>query len=145
MSTVLPPVLCALPSAQDRAFTQTLVLGTLRFEPRLSALSTLLLDKPLKRGDLAVKACLLLGLYQIIYLKTPPHAAVSESVSLVPRHLPWARGLVNAVLRRFAREPKTLLDIADREDVARLAHDVARQVADDVREVRGVHRRYRFE
>jgi len=122
LSTVLPPVLCALPSAQDRAFTQTLVLGTLRFEPRLSALSTLLLDKPLKRGDLAVKACLLLGLYQIIYLKTPPHAAVSESVSLVPRHLPWARALVNAVLRRFAREPKTLLDIADREDVARLAH-----------------------
>ena len=118
----LPSLLASLPAAQDRAFTQSLVLGTVRFEPRLSALLSMMLDKPLKRGDLAVQACLLLGLYQLIYLETPPHAAVSESVSLVPRHLPWARGLVNGVLRKFTRESRGLLAAVDRHRDARLAH-----------------------
>ena len=59
------------------------------------------------------------------------------------------------VRRRAAHHARGVSDVTERhvrqsaadahQDVARLAHDVARQVADDVREIRRVHRRYRFE
>jgi len=115
-------VLATLDSRRDRAFAQELIFGTLRFEPRLNAVIDRLIEKPIKRGDLPVKVCLLLGLYQLIYLRTPSHAAVTESVRLVPRHIPWARGFVNGVLRHFARTSNSVLREVDLADVARLAH-----------------------
>ncbi len=52
-------------------------------------------------GDLEpeVRAALRIGTFQLRFLGTPPHAAVSATVAVVPRR---ARGLVNAVLRRVA-------------------------------------------
>ena len=52
-----------------------------------------------------VLAALRLGLYQLAFLdRVPAHAAVGESVELVKRDSPRGAGLVNAVLRRGARE-----------------------------------------
>ncbi len=65
---------------------------------------------------------ILLGLYQLIYMRTPPHAAVGETVEAA--HLlnkKWAVGLINAVLRRFQRESDALLSEVDRKDEARYA------------------------
>ncbi len=47
---------------------------------------------------------LLVGTYQLLYLRTPDHAALNETVAAV-RQLkkPWAKGLVNAVLRKVAQ------------------------------------------
>jgi 16S rRNA (cytosine967-C5)-methyltransferase len=54
--------------------------------------------------DTATTAALRLGLVQLHALRVPAHAAVSTSVDLTP---PPARGLANAVLRRFDRERDT--------------------------------------
>jgi len=61
-----------------------------------------------------VRAALRLGLFQLVFLDgIPPHAAVGESVELVKRDAPGGAGLVNAVLRRGAREAAGLVAALD--------------------------------
>jgi len=64
-----------------------------------------------------------LGLYQLVYSRIPTHAAVAQSVALAgDLGKDWARGLVNALLRRFAREREQCLRQADADEAARHAH-----------------------
>jgi 16S rRNA (cytosine967-C5)-methyltransferase len=107
----------------ERALTQELCYGVLRYYPRLAYLAARLLNKPLKRKDLDVQQLILIGLYQLIYLKVPAHAAVAETVAAT-RLLgkDWAAGLVNALLRGFQRGAVQLLAQADADPVARYAH-----------------------
>lgn len=93
----------ALPS-RERGFLHELVLGTLRTRGALDHALTPLLDRPLSRLDRGVRAALRLGAYQILRLRVPDRAAVSESVDLARESAPRAAGLVNAVLRRLVRE-----------------------------------------
>jgi 16S rRNA (cytosine967-C5)-methyltransferase len=90
---------------RDAALVKELCYGTLRWQLRLEAWLAKLVERPLKDADQDVKFVLLLGLYQLAYLRVPPHAAVQETVETC-RALDkaWAAGLVNAVLRRFQRE-----------------------------------------
>lgn len=106
--------------ARDAALLSELSFGTLRFLPRLELLADLLLDRPLKRSDQVVRSLLLVGLYQLLVLRIPDHAAVSATVAatrLLQR--PRASGLVNATLRRFQRESTDLLDRAKLDSQAR--------------------------
>ena len=98
-------VAAASADPRDAALVKELCYGTLRFQPRLDAWLAKLVERPLKAADLDVKFVLLLGLYQLAYLRVPAHAAVQETVETC-RSLGkgWAAGLVNAVLRRFQRE-----------------------------------------
>jgi len=88
----------------DRGFVNALVLGVLR---NLSLLDHWI-DEMRGRGKLKDDArdALRLGLYQILCMRVPDHAAVNETVSLVKKH---ARPIVNAILRRATRERDTLL------------------------------------
>jgi len=104
---------------QDRAFIMALCFGTIRYYYRLEFILNQLLRKPLKNLD--VKALLLLGLYQLQYTRVKTHAAVSETVSAV-RNKPWAKSLVNAVLRRYLREQQALESLADADISAACAH-----------------------
>jgi 16S rRNA (cytosine967-C5)-methyltransferase len=71
-----------------------------------------LVDRFLVRPvDDRVRTALRLGAYQVHFLGTAPHAAVSATVALVP---PRARGLVNAVLRRVVDAPVEWPDLATR-------------------------------
>ncbi|WP_096086667.1 16S rRNA (cytosine(967)-C(5))-methyltransferase RsmB [Agaribacterium haliotis] len=95
--------------AKDRAFFHTLVFGCLRHYESLSFYLTKLLSKKLKNKDADVQALLLLGLYQLAYLRTPDHAAISETVNAAQKlKKPWSKKLVNAVLRNFQRQQKDL-------------------------------------
>lgn len=124
LAAVLPPALASVPPA-ERGLTQELCYGTLRWAPRLTALAGKLLDKPLRARDGDVHALLLIGLYQLLYLNVPPHAAVSLTVEATARlKKDWARGLLNGVLRRLQREQETLLAAVDASDAAALAHPV---------------------
>ncbi len=70
-----------------------------------------LLSRPLKPRDAELAALLRLGLFQLQWLRVPDHAAVSATVaaaSLVGAGR--AKGLVNAVLRRFLRERDEIAD-----------------------------------
>jgi 16S rRNA (cytosine967-C5)-methyltransferase len=92
-------------SPRDRAFLHELVLGTLRLRGALDfALAPLLARQPLDQLDPAVRTVLRLGAHQVLHLRVPDRAAVSESVDLARAAAPRAAGLVNAVLRRLARE-----------------------------------------
>ena len=69
----------ALPP-RDRAFLHTLVLGTLRQRGLVDHALAALVDRPLAQLDPAVRTVLRLGAYQILCLRVPHRAAVSESV-----------------------------------------------------------------
>lgn len=89
----------------DRGFYRELCFGTLRHFYKLDAQLQPLLKKPFAKKDADIHALLLIGLYQIQYMRTPDHAAISASVEAA-KHLKkiWAKGLVNAVLRNFLRQ-----------------------------------------
>jgi 16S rRNA (cytosine967-C5)-methyltransferase len=90
--------------ARDRAFLHELVLGTLRRRGALDAALAPLVSTGLDPLDPPVRAALRLGAHQILHLRVPDRAAVSESVESVRALAPRATGLVNAVLRRLTRE-----------------------------------------
>jgi 16S rRNA (cytosine967-C5)-methyltransferase len=89
---------------RDRAFLHELVLGTLRRRGLLDHTLSRLSDRPLARTPPRLRDVLRLGAYQILFLRVPPHAAVSEAVALTRETDPRAAGFVNAVLRRLLRE-----------------------------------------
>lgn len=123
LSTLIPSNLESLP-AERRPLAQELCYGTLRWWPRLEWLLQRLLDKPLKAKETEIHALLLLGLYQLSYMDIPPHAAVSETVAVTGllKKKEWARGLVNAVLRRFQRERDQLEQALADDEAAANAH-----------------------
>ena len=119
LSQVLPDTLAQIDDKRDRGFAQHLIYGTLRHYHTLAAIRDLLVTKPLKAKDQDIDLLMLMALLQILYLDTPDHAAVSETVSLSQKlKKPWAKGLLNGVLRRFLREKSSLLkQIPQRPDV----------------------------
>ncbi|KTC36778.1 16S rRNA methyltransferase [Pseudomonas sp. ABAC61] len=108
---------------RDRGLTQDLAFGTARWQPRLDLLAAQLLQKPFKAADADVQALLLVGLYQLFYTRIPAHAAIGETVGCADKlKKPWAKGLLNAVLRRAQREGQELLAGMERDPVVRTAH-----------------------
>lgn len=108
---------------KDRGLIAELCYGALRWFPRLDYLAQNLLHKETKKLDSLVHALLLVGLYQLIYLRVPEHAAIAETVSAT-RVLKknWATTLVNAVLREFLRDKNTLLQNIENDLSAKYAH-----------------------
>ncbi len=97
------PEVEALPP-RERSFLHELTLGVLRRRGGLDHALRPLVDRPLESLSPDVLTALRLGAYQILHLRVPEHAAVSESVELVRSARPRAAGFVNAVLRRLTRE-----------------------------------------
>lgn len=106
---------------RDRALLRELCYGSLRWRPQLVALTRTLLQKPLKARDADIEQLLLVGAYQLLHTRIPPHAALSATVDAA-RHLDktWAAGMINAVLRRLQRELDGLL--TSLAPAARVAH-----------------------
>lgn len=122
LNSSLPDVLGKV-DARDRGLTQELAFGTARWQPRLSGLAERLLQKPFKAADRDVEALLLVGLYQLFYTRIPPHAAIGETVGCVQKlKKPWAKGLLNAVLRSAQRDGEALFAELERDPVIRFAH-----------------------
>ena len=122
LSAVLPTALAPL-APEARPLLQELCYGTLRWLGRLDALLSRLMRRPLKDKDADIRALLLSGLYQLEYMEIKPHAAVSETVAATAElGKPWARGLVNGVLRTYQRDRARLLGEVDRDEATALAH-----------------------
>lgn len=123
LSQALPEGLAQFSDRRERNFTQNLVLGTLRWQYRLEAIRSHLLKKKLKAKDEDINQLILLGLYQILYMETPEHAAVSETVALVAKlKKPWAKALMNGVLRTFLRDKEAICAEVDLKPAFRYAH-----------------------
>jgi 16S rRNA (cytosine967-C5)-methyltransferase len=103
---------------RDRAFARKLVFTTLRRLGQIDDVIDGFLDKPLARRGRGARRILRLGVCQMLFLATPPHAAVDTSVRLATGGaLKPYRGLINAVLRRAARDGA---DIVGAQDAPRL-------------------------
>lgn len=122
LSSVIPRWQEKVPE-RDRALLQELLYGSLRWQLRLEAILKPLLQKPMKAKDADVQALMLIGLYQLLYMRTPDHAAVGATVSATKGlKKPWAKGLCNAVLRNFQRQSDELIEAADEDDASRESH-----------------------
>ncbi|MFC5696134.1 16S rRNA (cytosine(967)-C(5))-methyltransferase RsmB [Pseudomonas sp. GCM10022186] len=118
----LPPQLDKV-EPRDRALAQDLAFGAARWQPRLAMLAERLLQKPFKAADKDVEALLLVGLYQLFYTRIPAHAAIGETVGCVDKlKKPWAKGLLNAVLRNAQRQGEAIFAELERDPAARTAH-----------------------
>ena len=103
-SSVLLPLYEEKLEAKDRALCHEITLGTLRRQIYLDAIIEKLSNG--KKLDSIVKVILRIALYQLSFLdKIPAHAAINDAVNLTQKAKKTsAKGLVNAVLRRFTRE-----------------------------------------
>jgi len=92
-------------ATNDRSLLRMLCYGTLRQHWILQEWIDQLIAKPLRKRDRVINALLAVGIYQIVEMRIPDHAVVSETVEAARRlQRPKLAGLVNACLRRFARE-----------------------------------------
>jgi len=92
-------------AAIDRSLLRMLCYGCLREHWRLADWIARLVPKPLRHRDRVINALLAVGLFQIVEMRVPDHAVVSETVAAARRlRRPKLAGLVNACLRRFLRD-----------------------------------------
>jgi len=109
LDQALAPYLEGMDDPRDRALTRELAYGVNRRRRRLEALRDALLQRPLKPRDRDLGVLLLVGLYQLLELRIPPHAAVAATVEAARgMGKAWAAGLVNALLRNFQRRRESL-------------------------------------
>ncbi len=111
------------PQLKEPGLVKELCFGVIRWYFRLDGILKQLLNQPLKAKDADVQMLLLIGLYQLLYLRIPDHAAVSVTVEAA-RNLKkaWATQLINGVLRQFLRKKQTLLTTVDNDPVTHFAH-----------------------
>jgi 16S rRNA (cytosine967-C5)-methyltransferase len=93
---------------RDRALAMRLAYGAVQRKGTLDHLIECLAERPAAALDAPLLAALRLGLYELLYLRgAPDYAVVADAVELAKIKSPSSRaghGLVNAVLRRAARE-----------------------------------------
>ena len=99
---------------RDRAFAALLCLTVLRRLGQIDEIIGHCLDRPLPKRARGAHLALRLGAAQLLFLDTPPHAAVDTSVRLAAaRGAEHYRKLANAVLRRVGRDGAAWRDAQD--------------------------------
>ena len=111
----------SIENSKDRAFIQALCYGVIRQYHRLDFILQQLLTKPLRNKDTDIKMLLLMGMYQLKFMRVKAHAAVSETVSAAKKKS-WSKSLINGVLRQYIREQESLEEKADQDGSAALSH-----------------------
>ena len=90
---------------------QEICFGTCRWYLSLEFLLYKLVAKPIKEKDQDVKSLILIGLYQLKELNIADHAVVNETVAAsTALNKPWAKPLINAVLRKYQRNQRKLTE-----------------------------------
>jgi 16S rRNA (cytosine967-C5)-methyltransferase len=90
---------------RDRALAMRLAYGAIQRAGTSDHLIERLAKRPPARLDAPVRASLRLGLYELLYLDgAPDYAVVADAVELAKAGGRGGHGLVNAVMRRAARE-----------------------------------------
>ncbi|GLQ71916.1 16S rRNA (cytosine(967)-C(5))-methyltransferase RsmB [Vibrio penaeicida] len=119
----------ALPAAQqnirprDHALLQEICYGALRYLPRLETIANHLMDKPLKGKQRVFHHLILVGIYQLSFMRIPAHAAVGETVEGTKTLKgPRLRGLINAVLRNYQRNQEELDQVAVSHNAGKYGH-----------------------
>lgn len=123
LSDCLESKLPSLKDSRDRGFVQAVCYGVCRFYPRLDLVLSHLLKNPMREQDSDVHALLMAGLYQLMFMRIPDYAAVTETVNASEKlNKPWARGLINAILREYLRRRDALEQEIAADEEANYAH-----------------------
>lgn len=119
----------ALPTAQqsikprDHALLQEICYGALRYLPRLESIANQLMDNPLRGKKRVFHHLILVGIYQIGFMRIPAHAAVGETVEATKTlRGPSLRGLINAVLRNYQRNQEELDQYSVSHNAGKYSH-----------------------
>src|SRR2546427_1025957 len=92
-------------SGRDLRLATRLAYGAVQGRRTLDHFAEALSERPTARLEAPVLAALRLGLYELVYLAgAPDRAVVADAVELAKASSRAGHGLVNAVLRRAARE-----------------------------------------
>jgi len=117
---------------RDRALATRLAYGVVQRRATLDHVIETLAGRSVSKLEPGVLAALQLGVLQLAFFdRVPAHAAVGESVELVKAGSPRGAGLVNAVLRRAAREARGIVEALpdDTPGEAALRHSHPRWIA----------------
>ena len=128
---------------RDRAFARAIATTVLRRRGEIKAVLSKFLEKPLPAKEGKLEAILLSAAAQLLFLKTPPHAAISLAVDQCRADPSTGRfaKLTNAVLRRVSEQGEEILTTLDAVELnipewlmARwrdaYGEDIARQIAE---------------
>ena len=96
---------------KDRSLLKELCFGSLRWYPQIAIILKSLIEKPIREKDLEIQGLVTCGIYQLMHMRIAEHAIINETVAAVSNlNRPWAKGLVNAVLRSFQRQQQEIFD-----------------------------------
>lgn len=110
LSNVLPAMQQKV-ADKDRALLQELSFGVLRTLSQLDWLVNKLMARPMTGKQRTVHYLIMVGFYQLLHTRIPPHAALAETVEgAVAIKRPQLKGLINGVLRQFQRNQEALLE-----------------------------------
>ncbi len=91
-------------TGRDAGFATELAYGALRMQGLYDAVLASCVDRPLDELDDGLLDALRLGVHQLLAMRVPAHAAVSETVALVRQRVGHGPGgLANAVLRKVSQ------------------------------------------
>jgi len=107
----------------DQPLFKALCFGTLRWYPQIEIILQQLTDKPLRQKELPLQALIACGIYQLLYMRIAEHAVINETVAGTKKlNRQWAKGFVNAVLRKVQRQQQSLLEQHRQNPVFNWAH-----------------------
>ena len=121
LTSALDHHVAGLTNPKDKALVQAIVYGVIRHYYELNDQLTQLISKPLKSKDGDIECLILAGIYQLQYMRIKPHAAVAETVA-ASKHKPWAKSLINAVLRQYQRDAESLRKLSEQTTQEHLNH-----------------------
>jgi 16S rRNA (cytosine967-C5)-methyltransferase len=104
LATQLPRPSASADGNNSMALLKELCYGACRWYYQLNSTLEGLVDKPLKQKDLDIHCLIIVGMYQLAYMRIPEYVSINETVNAcVLLKKAWAKGLINAVLRKFQR------------------------------------------
>ena len=108
--------------ARDRRYATELVSGVTRWRRRLDFLIDHFFKGDPEKLEESIRYVLRIGLYELLILETPPHAAVNEAVDLARRLSGrGASGLTNGILRSVLRQRDQLPEPKSTDDAENIA------------------------
>lgn len=125
LSTVLSSALQKKSQDKNNSLIQELCYGVFRWFPKLEAIADFFIKKPLKEKDSDIYILILIGFYQLDFMRMPDHAAVFETAQAA-EHLgkPWAKKFINAVLRNYLRTKEKCEKVVNQIPSSFYAHPV---------------------
>lgn len=104
---------------RQRSWVRQVCYGVLRHRLQVESILGRYVRKPLKAKDRDIHWAIVVGLFQLGWMRTSDHAAIHETVSAIKAK--WGRGLANAVLRNFQRDDASV-DLESGSDSVRWSH-----------------------